>query len=84
MCTNFYILIRAIESESETLERKFFIYEWPPELSDVYPPLSANLDEDTSYDHAFNRNGGAGKSLNSANGLFQTWQFSLYKVNLVY
>jgi len=63
------------------LKGKFYIYDWPTYLSDVYPPLNAVLDPDTSYDHTFNYNDGAGRMLMPDIGLFQTWQFSLYKVN---
>ena len=57
----------------------FYIYEWPEELNDVYPPKNATLHPSSTYDHAFNENGGAGKLLIPELGLFQTWQFSLYK-----
>ena len=57
----------------------FYIYEWPKELGDVYPPLGTKLDKDSRYDHSFNHNGGAGQVLEPDVGLFQTWQFSLYK-----
>lgn len=57
----------------------FYIYDWPKELGDVYPPMGANLDKNSKYDHSFNHNGGAGELLVPDVGLFQTWQFSLYK-----
>ena len=57
----------------------FYIYEWPPELGDVYPPPGAKLDKYSKYDHAFYENRGAGQMLVPDVGLFQTWQFSLYK-----
>lgn len=57
----------------------FYIYEWPEELDDVYPPLNATMHPSSSYDHAFRDNRGAGKLLVPELGLFQTWQFSLYK-----
>ncbi len=57
----------------------YYIYEWPPELDDVYPPANATLHKSSSYDHAFRENGGAGRLLVPEYGLFQTWQFSLYK-----
>lgn len=57
----------------------FYIYEWPPELHDVYPPANATLSKDSTYDHGFRENGGAGRMLVPEVGLFQTWQFSLYR-----
>jgi hypothetical protein len=57
----------------------FYIYDWPKELGDVYPPMGAVLDKNSKYDHSFNHNGGAGEMLVPDVGLFQTWQFSLYK-----
>lgn len=57
----------------------FYIYEWPPELDDVYPPPNTTLHKSSAYDHAFYENRGAGKLLVPEVGLFQTWQFSLYK-----
>ena len=60
----------------------FYIHEWPPEFADVYPPIYAKLDNETSYEHSFNHNNGAGKMLLGEVGLFQTWQFSLFKVKV--
>jgi hypothetical protein len=60
-------------------DKYFYIYEWPQDLSDVYPPAGAKLDKDSKYDHDFRENNGAGKMLIPDVGLFQTWQFSLYK-----
>ena len=58
---------------------RFYIYEWPPQLADVYPPMNTTLDKKSKYDHSFNENNGAGKLLVPELGLFQTWQFSLFK-----
>lgn len=58
---------------------KFYIYEWPSKFSDVYPPKSAPLYHTTTYDHGFYENNGAGALIDASYGLFQTWQFSLYK-----
>ena len=57
----------------------FYIYEWPDLLDDVWPPMDATLHRKSGYDHAFRDNYGAGAMLDNDNGLFQTWQFSLYK-----
>lgn len=54
----------------------FYIYDWPPELGDVYPPKNATLHKSSTYDHSFNENGGAGRMLDPDVGLFQTWQAS--------
>ena len=60
-------------------DASFYIYDWPTDLGDVYPPLGTKLDKASAYDHSFNANGGAGELLVPEVGLFQTWQFSLYK-----
>lgn len=71
----------SIDGNSAQREEKkyFYIYEWPKEFGDVYPQLNAHLDNETVYNHSFNANSGAGKLLHSGLGLFQTWQFSLFK-----
>jgi hypothetical protein len=71
-----YLSLINGESLNEPL---FYIYEWPPELADVYPPANTVLHPESSYDHAFNENRGAGRMLVPDVGLFQTWQFSLFK-----
>lgn len=58
----------------------FYIYEWSQDFHDVYPPPNAILNEESYYDHSFYPNSGAGLLLNEEVGLFQTWQFSMYKV----
>ena len=62
-----------------TQQRMFYIYPWPKYMGDVYPISDAVLDRETVYEHAFNENSGAGQHLNQEIGLFQTWQFSLFK-----
>ena len=57
----------------------FYIYEWPPYLDDLWPPPNATLHAKSGYDHGFYDNRGAGKGIEPDVGLFQTWQFSLYK-----
>eukprot|EP01035_Chromulina_nebulosa_P020816 gene20816-26984_t len=49
-------------------------------IYDVWPPPGAVLHEHAGYNHDFYDNYGAGKLLNDTVGLFQTWQFALYKV----
>jgi hypothetical protein len=65
--------------EQKDINGFFYIYEWDLELHDVYPPPNSTLHPQSSYDHAFYDNRGAGKLLVPELGLFQTWQFSLYK-----
>lgn len=65
--------------EQKPLEGFFYIYEWDKELGDVYPPAGKELHPQSSYSHEFRDNRGAGKLLVPEVGLFQTWQFSLYK-----
>ena len=57
----------------------FYIYEWPSYLDDVWPPQNATLHAKSGYDHGFYANRGAGRAIAPDVGLFQTWQFSLYK-----
>lgn len=57
----------------------FYIYEWPSFMDDVWPPPNATLHTKSGYDHGFYANRGAGVAIDSNVGLFQTWQFSLYK-----
>lgn len=58
---------------------KFYIYEWDSYMDDVYPPPNSTLHPKSTYDHAFYENRGSGRLLVPEYGLFQTWQFSLYK-----
>jgi hypothetical protein len=80
-----YLAFSTEESKDLTREvisvvkPKFFIYDWPSTLDDVWPPEMAPLHPKSGYVHDFRPNFGAGKLLNSDIGLFQTWQFSLYK-----
>lgn len=57
----------------------FYIYDWPTFLDDVWPPADAQLHPKSGYHHDFRPNNGSGKLVNAEVGLFQTWQFSLYK-----
>lgn len=58
---------------------KFYIYDWPAYIDDVWPPAGAALHNKSAYNHIFRPNNGAGQLLRADVGLFQTWQFSLYK-----
>jgi hypothetical protein len=76
----FFLFFYLIYSkEQKPITGFFYIYEWDAELDDVYPKRNATLHPQSSYDHSFNENRGAGKLLVPEVGLFQTWQFSLYK-----
>jgi hypothetical protein len=57
----------------------FYIYDWAKEFDDLWPPPGALLHNKSGYNHEFYDNYGAGRQLNSTYGLYQTWQFSLYK-----
>ena len=57
----------------------FYIYEWPAYIDDVWPPPKSPLHAKSGYDHGFYSNRGAGDAVSPDVGLFQTWQFSLYK-----
>lgn len=58
---------------------QFYIYEWPSYIDDVWPPPQSPLHAKSGYDHGFYANRGAGDAISPDVGLFQTWQFSLYK-----
>ena len=73
------LLVYFCHGSGYTPSKFYYIYEWPSEYNDVYPPVNATLHKDAHYDHSFNENNGAGRLLNPDVGLFSTWQFSLYK-----
>ena len=58
---------------------RFYIYDWPSYMDDVWPPEGVKLHNKSAYSHAFRPYNGAGALLDGEVGLFQTWQFSLYK-----
>ncbi len=58
---------------------KFYIYDWPAYIDDVWPPKGGQLHNRSAYSHDFRGNNGAGRALDADIGLFQTWQFSLYR-----
>jgi hypothetical protein len=57
----------------------FYIYEWPSYLDDVWPSPNNTLHEKSGYHHGFRAYRGAGRAMEPDVGLFQTWQFSLYR-----
>ena len=57
----------------------FYIYDWPNEFDDLWPRPGTQLHNKSGYSHEFYENSGAGRLINADYGLFQTWQFSLYK-----
>ena len=60
--------------------QKFFVYDWPSEVTDAYP-ISKNIIQSnlSDFSEEFGANGGAGSALDADVGLYQTWQFSLFK-----
>ena len=73
---------RSLSDILSSSDKFFYIYEWPSYLDDVWPPENATLHKKSGYDHGFRPNRGAGRAIAPDLGLFQTWQFSLYK-NLI-
>ena len=75
------LLFSVMYINTEAMEEKkyFYIYDWPKPLRDVYPPPGAVLHPTASYDHDFYENDGFGRTLDRQQGLFATWQFSLFK-----
>ena len=59
---------------------KFYLYDWPIEMSDAYPSASQVLQGNMSdYNADFKENDGAGIALDATIGLYQTWQYALFK-----
>jgi hypothetical protein len=77
MCTAVLLLCRVHAVFDPT--KKFYIYDWPTYIDDVWPPDGAQLHNRSAYNFDFRPNNGAGKLLDKELGLFQTWQFSLYR-----
>eukprot|EP01038_Epipyxis_sp_PR26KG_P004344 gene4344-6147_t len=67
------------EKDIEKEKKYFYIYEWPDEMDDPWPPLGGKLIPKSGYRHEFRGNNGAGSILNADVGLYNTWQFSLYR-----
>jgi hypothetical protein len=74
-----FIIFVSFLLKTVSIENSFYIYDWPQYLHNVYPPFDSVLEKDSSYSNDFNFNEGAGLLLNPEVGLFQTWQFSLYR-----
>ena len=70
---------RSLSDVLTSSDKFFYIYEWPSYLDDVWPPENATLHKKSGYDHGFRPNRGAGRAIAPDLGLFQTWQFSLYR-----
>eukprot|EP01038_Epipyxis_sp_PR26KG_P004343 gene4343-6146_t len=75
LCTFLALLLSTLNCE----KKYFYIYEWPDELDDVWPPIGGKLDPHSGYRQEFRGNNGAGSMLDADVGLFNTWQFSLYR-----
>lgn len=60
-------------------EGVFYIYDWSPVVPvSAYPKKDAVLYPNSTYTHAFGENNGIGIPLDLDNGLFQSWQSSLF------
>lgn len=59
--------------------RKFYIYNWGKRYSDVFPAPGAPLHSNADYNHQFGPNGGMGEAVDEGIGLYQTWQYALFK-----
>jgi hypothetical protein len=79
LITALVLLTHSTTATTTSEQKYFYIYDWPMPLRDVYPPPGAVLHEKASYDHDFYENDGFGKTLDRQQGLFATWQFSLFK-----
>ena len=69
----------SILSGGSSTKSRYYIYEWPSYIDDVWPAPESSLHAKSGYDHGFYANRGAGDAMFPEVGLFQTWQFSLYK-----
>lgn len=78
-CATFSSVIGTAQIDLGKKQPLFYIYEWPVEFDDLWPPMGSKLFTGSGYSHEFRANNGAGSLLDSASGLFNTWQFSLYK-----
>ncbi len=74
-----HIIVLMVFVKIGTSKPSFYIYEWPLEFDDLWPPEGAKLFAGSGYSHEFRANSGAGTMLDADSGLFNTWQFSLYK-----
>ena len=69
----------SLLSGGSSTKSRYYIYEWPSYIDDVWPAPESSLHAKSGYDHGFYANRGAGDAIFPEVGLFQTWQFSLYK-----
>lgn len=60
----------------------FYIYDWPDYIYDVWPPMNASLNENSTYSHKFRGNNGAGVAVDPDLGYFSTWQFSMFQLTM--
>lgn len=75
----FFLCCNCDATVSDITTDYFFIYEWPTVPINVYPPPNADIPPGASYSHAFGRNNGYGEAIDTEIGLYQTWQFSLFR-----
>lgn len=69
-------------SGNEAMFRKLvYIYEFPDNVVNTWPPTSLPLETGTVWKHAFNENEGFGHWYNGTN-YFETWQYSSFRLIL--
>lgn len=57
----------------------FYIYDWNDIPLSMYPKPNVTLHPNSSYSHSFYANHGIGEVINEDIGLYNTWQFSLFR-----
>jgi len=57
------MLCMSLVQSSGSGEKKFYIYDWPGYIDDVWPPDGAKLHNRSAYNFEFRPNRGAGKML---------------------
>ena len=67
LCCFFALLLFPIKITCHRENKKpcFYIYEWPEEFDDLWPPAGANLSARSGYSHEFRDNYGAGTMLDN-------------------
>jgi hypothetical protein len=68
-----------VHSIPDVTGRKFYMYNWGRRYSDVFPAPGAPLHPNADYNHQFGPNAGIGEAVDEGIGLYQTWQYALFK-----
>ena len=79
LITPFIILGLHLDLTYAVSDGLFYIYEWPDVPISMYPKPEATLFRNSSYSHGFNGNHGVGDTINKDIGLFNSWQFSMFR-----